>query len=80
MATTNRPDTAPPRRAMRSASFRDVRAADAVRMFVRMETHIPMYPAMTEQAAPRAKDNVVQKARFSAVGTGSKSWWLRTKP
>jgi hypothetical protein len=42
MATTSRPETAPPRRAMRSASFNEVRAADAVRMFERIEIHIPM--------------------------------------
>ena len=41
MATTKRPDTAPPRSAICSASLRDVRAADAVRMFVRIETHMP---------------------------------------
>ena len=41
MATTSRPETAPPRRAMRRASLRLDRAAWAVRMLVRIETHMP---------------------------------------
>ena len=41
IATTNRPDTAPPRSAICSAALSEVRAADAVRMFARMDTHIP---------------------------------------
>jgi len=41
IATTNRPDTAPPRRAACSARLRLVRAALAARMFERIETNIP---------------------------------------
>ena len=41
MATVKRPDTAPPRNAVCSASFSDVIAAAATRMFVLMETHMP---------------------------------------
>ncbi len=42
MATTESPDTAPPRRAICRALFRLVMAAAAVRMLARMETNIPM--------------------------------------
>ena len=42
MATTARPDTAPPRSAIWRALFRLVIAAAAVRMFARMETYMPM--------------------------------------
>ena len=42
IAQTKRPATAPPRRAMRRALLSELRAAEAVRMLVRMETHIPM--------------------------------------
>ena len=41
IATTKRPETAPPRRAIRSASFSELRAAEAVRMLERIEIHIP---------------------------------------
>jgi hypothetical protein len=52
METTVSPDTAPPRSAIWSALLRLVIAAAAVRMFARMETNIPTYPAKAEQAAP----------------------------
>ena len=42
MDTTDRPETAPPRRAICSALLRLVVAAAAVRMFARMETNMPM--------------------------------------
>jgi hypothetical protein len=42
MATTVRPETAPPRSAIASASPRLERAAEAVRMFARIETYMPM--------------------------------------
>ena len=42
MATTARPDTAPPRRAICRAWLRLVMAAAAVRMLARMDTYIPM--------------------------------------
>ncbi len=41
IATTNSPDTAPPRSAACSARLRLVRAALAARMLARMETNIP---------------------------------------
>jgi len=41
MATTNRPDTAPPRRASWSARFKLERTAEAVRRLARMETNMP---------------------------------------
>ena len=58
MDTTERPETAPPRSAIRSALSRLVMAAAAVRMLARMETNIPMYPAMAEQSAPARKEIV----------------------
>ena len=42
IATTKSPDTAPPRSAICSAPLSELVAAAAVRMFVRMLTHIPM--------------------------------------
>ena len=41
-------------------------ASDAVRMLLRIEIHMPIYPAATEQAAPRRNDKVVQNAKASA--------------
>ena len=62
MATTKNPETAPPRRAGCRALFISFIAPAAARMFERMATHMPMYPAATEQAAPRTKERVVQRA------------------
>ena len=42
MATVNSPDTAPPRRAACKAALSELVAAAAVRMLVRIDTHIPM--------------------------------------
>ena len=41
MATTNKPDTAPPRMAICKPSFRLLRTAEAVRILARIETHMP---------------------------------------
>jgi hypothetical protein len=41
MATVNSPETAPPRSAVCSASFSEVIAAAATRMFERIDTHMP---------------------------------------
>jgi hypothetical protein len=62
METTERPLTAPPRMASCSARFRLVIAAAAVRRFARIETNIPMYPAMAEHAAPARNDSVTRNA------------------
>src|SRR5579884_4196682 len=50
-----RPVTAPPPRAICNARLKLVRAAAAVRMFDRMETHMPVCPEIAEQAAPIRK-------------------------
>ena len=42
MATTNNPETAPPRSAICSARLRLERTADAVRRLARMDTNMPM--------------------------------------
>ena len=68
MATTKKPETAPPRSAGCSALFMSLVAPAAVRMFARMATHIPMYPAATEQAAPKTNESVVQSARAAGLG------------
>ena len=52
IATTNSPDTAPPRSAIWSARLRLVRTAEAVRRLARMEMNIPTYPETPEQSAP----------------------------
>src|SRR5438445_13498869 len=70
MATTNSPETAPPRNAIRNPSLRLDRTAAAVRILARMETHMPIYPAVTEHKAPNTNATVVQKAS-STGGTGS---------
>src|SRR5205085_111574 len=76
IATTNKPATAPPRRAVVNAPLRLVTAAAAVRMLVRIATHIPIYPAMTEHVAPRANDTTVHRA--SEIGeTGSAEFCAR---
>src|SRR5436309_4156243 len=77
MATTNKPDTAPPRMAICKPSLRLDRTAAAVRILARIETHMPIYPAITEHAAPRTKERVVQKA-ISIGGTGSAGLGVRT--
>src|SRR5919106_6281747 len=77
MATTNSPETAPPRSAMRKPSLRLDRTAAAVRILARIDTHIPIYPAVTEQRAPRINDSVVQKASWTG-GTGSAGLGVRT--
>ena len=59
MATVNRPDTAPPRSAVCSAALSDDVAAAATRMFARIETHMPMKPAMPELSAPSRNDRVM---------------------
>jgi hypothetical protein len=59
MATVNSPDTAPPRSAACSAALSELVAAAAVRMFVRIDTHIPMKPAIPEQTAPSRNAPVV---------------------
>ena len=61
METTVRPETAPARRAICSALFRLVTAAAAVRMFARIETNIPTYPAMAEHSAPITKESVTRQ-------------------
>src|SRR5688572_12209998 len=71
MATTNRPDTAPPRRAICSARFRLLRDAEAVRMLVRIDTHMPTYPAMAEHRAPKINDPATYQAIRTVLGTGS---------
>ena len=48
MATTTRPVTAPPRKAIRKALLMLVRAALAVRILARMETYIPVRLAKPE--------------------------------
>src|ERR1700740_1813729 len=77
IATTNKPDTAPPRMAICKPSLRLDRTAAAVRILARIETHMPTYPATTEQAAPRTKERVVQKA-ISTGDTGSTGLGVRT--
>jgi hypothetical protein len=67
METTVRPLTAPPRRAICRALLRLVVAAAAVRMFARIETNIPIYPAIAEQSAPVRKDSVTRKAVPSPI-------------
>ena len=42
IATVKRPETAPPRNAVCSAALSEVIAAAATRMFVRIDTHMPM--------------------------------------
>ena len=58
---------------MRSASFKLVSAAAAVRIFERIDTHMPTYPAITEQMAPNKNESVIQKAICIEDSTGSKS-------
>src|SRR5262249_10790432 len=72
IATTRRPETPPPRKAIRRASFNELRAADAVRMLLRIEIHIPMYPGITEQPAPSRQESADHDASFTTDGTGSK--------
>ena len=67
MATTNSPDTAPPRRAICSARFRLERAALAVRMLARTATYMPITPATPEQRAPNKNANVVVRASLTGV-------------
>ena len=54
--------TAPPRNEICSALFRLPRAADAVRMLLRIETHMPLKPASVEQSAPDTKEMVMRVA------------------
>ena len=78
IATTNRPDTAPPRSAIWSARFRLVRAALAVRMFARIETNIPMIAgdARTQRAehererCPGREDQLAGLARMRRPEVG----------
>ena len=67
-ATTTRPVTAPPRSAACSALFSEVRAAAAARMFVRIETYMPVKPAMPEQVAPTRKLMTVRSANGAVRG------------
>src|SRR5438876_12447486 len=63
MLTIARPETAPPRRAITSASLNDFRDPAAERRFERMAMCIPMYPERAENVAPRAKAHAVSNAR-----------------
>ena len=54
-ATTEKPDTAPPRKEVLRASFRERLAALAVRMFELTDTNMPMYPDRAEKNAPSRK-------------------------
>ena len=77
IATTKNPETAPPRRAGCRALFRSFVAPAAVLMLARIATHIPMYPAATEQSAPSANESVVQSASCEALA-GSWTLLVRT--
>src|SRR5437667_9461437 len=63
MLTIARPETAPPRRAITSASLNDFRDPAAERRFERMAMCIPMYPERAEDVAPRAKAPAVSNPR-----------------
>ena len=79
IATTKKPETAPPRRAGCTALLRSFVAPAAVRMLERMATHIPMYPAAMEQRAPRTNAIVVQSASSDGLLVGSLGFEARTK-
>ncbi len=49
-------------------------------MLLRIDTHIPTYPANTEHSAPSTNDSVIHDASCSELPTGSNSRWLRTTP
>src|SRR4029079_13186703 len=51
-ATTRKPETAPPRRAVLMASARLFCAAEAVRPLARTAIDMPMYPDTPEASAP----------------------------
>ena len=57
--TTLMPMTEPPVKAMSSAGISDLRAAAVVRVFARVATRIPKYPASPEQIAPTTKDRAI---------------------
>src|SRR5205809_6661313 len=63
MLTIARPETAPPRRAITSASLNDFRDPAAERRFERMAMCIPMYPERAENVAPRPKAPAVSNPR-----------------
>src|SRR5690348_1017710 len=56
--TTTNPVTAPPRSAICNARPRLVRAAAAVRIFARIETHIPVWPEMADHDLPRVRPRI----------------------
>src|SRR5262249_874261 len=70
IATTNKPDTAPPRMAIWRARFNELLAADAVLMLDLIETNIPMYPAIPDDNAPKMNETVTYTAICSGA-TGS---------
>src|SRR2546428_5085680 len=59
--TIVRPETAPPRIAVRSAPPNEVRPAFAVREFARIEMYIPMYPLAAECVEPTAHAIAVRR-------------------
>src|SRR5579859_6910431 len=65
-ATTLSPVTAPPRNEICSALFRLVRAADAVRILLRIDTHMPLKPASVEQSAPETNEIVMRVASVAS--------------
>ena len=62
MATTKRPETAPPRNAIVNALLRLVRAALATRTFALTEMYMPTNPAMPEHSAPTMNAKAVFRA------------------
>src|SRR5579875_1482462 len=65
-ATTTNPVTAPPRSASFNARSRLLLAADAARIFDRIEQYIPVNPASPEHTAPTRKLTTVLPA-YGAV-------------
>src|SRR5437899_2957444 len=68
-ATTRKPETAPPRKEVWTASFKLRRAAAAVRILDFTATYMPVKPAMPEQAAPTKKASAVRQPK-SIVALG----------
>ena len=68
-ATTRKPETAPPRRAVVIASLRLCRAALAVRIFERTATYMPMKPDNPEASAPTRKAIAVRTPRWASRST-----------
>ncbi len=68
-ATTAMPETAPPRKDVKSASLSERLAALAVLMFELTDTYIPMYPERAEKNAPNRKATPVSQLIPIAIRT-----------